>query len=409
MLTAIEKGTSLPAPSELDILFLYRTNKKKRYFSHLKDYLATTLNCEVQSYHELPGVRTKALETRQLNEIVFKAEQELYNAKSDAWQTLKVWMRPFLIDQIKKLYSRLFCFLSEKRPKVLAIWNGHKWQDNVLHAVNAHFRIPVAYFENGVLPDSTTMDFCGINALNSVPREVAFYQQLPQAPSDLSSKVVGRKYKNKTAKQSGFSLPDRYLLVPFQKDRDSQLLDNSSWIKSMTQLFGVLISALESSDRHDLHLVFREHPSAKKRHAALHKLAAMHPRVCFDQQSDLSDIITRAEAVVTVNSTVGLEALLLKTKVITLGDAFYDLPSLVLRAASTPELATHINALGRFTPDRDVLQKFIGYLKQDYVIPGDWKTPSTLHLQRVEQRFLRHLPGMAPSTGDDACLLARHA
>lgn len=397
LMSTQQKASVVKQWSELDVLFLYRTAKKKRYFTALSEYALTTLHCEVQSYHALPSVRPVVLNMQQLNEIVFKAEQELYHAKDEAWQTVKVFLRPILVAQIKKMYSRLFYFLSEKQPKLLAIWNGHKWQDNVLHAVNKHFKIPIAYFENGVLPNSTTMDFRGINALNSVPREVSFYEQLAQTDLAYSCQIVGRTYKKKKpkeSKKSKFSLPDNYLLVPFQKDRDSQILDNSTWIKSMSQMFAVLVKALELSDRDDLHIVFREHPSAKTKYSALHQLAAKHPRICFDQQSDLSDIITQAEAVVTVNSSVGLESLLLNTKVITLGDAFYNITPLVLSAASTSELATQINRLCRFTIDQLLLQKFVAYLAHEYVISEDWKKPGTQHFQDIEQRFLKYLAHM---------------
>ncbi|MFT4732051.1 MAG: capsular polysaccharide export protein, partial [Gammaproteobacteria bacterium] len=189
----------------------------------------------------------------------------------------------------------------------------------------------------------------------------------------------------------------KYLLVPFQKDRDSQILDNSKWIKSMRQMFAVLLEALEASGRDDLHIVFREHPSAKTKYSDLYKQAAKHPRLCFDQQSDLTEIITNAEAVVTINSTVGLESLLLDTKVITLGEAFYNVSSLVLSASSPSDLATQINALSGFSLDRKLLQQFVGYLESDYVIAGDWKKPDEQHFDSIRQRFFDYLTPLPSS------------
>mgnify|MGYP003650382884 CR=1 FL=1 len=383
--------------TELDILFLYRTGKKKRYFTALSEQALSTLRCKVQSYHGLPKVNSVKLSKQELDDIVFKAEQELYNAKDETWQTVKLLSRGLLEAQINKLYARLFHFLSEKQPKLLAIWNGHKWQDNVLHAVNKHFNIPIAYFENGVLPNTTTMDFSGINALNSVPRDIAFYQKLPQSAGKPAHKIVARKYKNKKPTKTKFKLPKKYLLVPFQKDRDSQILDNSPWIKSMRQLFALLLDALEASGRDDLHIVFREHPSAKTKYSDLYKKAAKHPRLCFDQQSDLTEIITNAEAVITINSTVGLESLLLGTKVITLGEAFYNVSPLVLSASSAPDLATQINALSRFSLDQKLLQQFVGYLEDEYVISGDWKKPDEQHFDSIRQRFFNYLTQLQSS------------
>jgi capsular polysaccharide export protein len=398
MLTVTEKNPLVPKQrAELDVLFLYRTGKKRRYFTALSEQALSTLRCTVQSYHSLPKVSSVKLTKQELDDIVFKAEQELYNAKDETWQKVKQLSRGLLVAQINKLYSRLFHFLNEKQPKLLAIWNGHKWQDNVLHAVNKHFNIPITYFENGVLPKTTTMDFSGINALNSVPRDIAFYQNLPQSDAKLTHKIVGRKYKNKKQIKTKFKLPKKYLLVPFQKDRDSQILDNSKWIKSMRQMFAVLLEALEASGRDDLHIVFREHPSAKTKYSDLYKQAAKHPRLCFDQQSDLTEIITNAKAVVTINSTVGLESLLLDTKVITLGEAFYNVSSLVLSASSPSDLVTQINALSRFSLDRKLLQQFVGYLESDYVIAGDWKKPDKQHFDSIRQRFFNYLTALPNS------------
>lgn len=394
------KTTTQPTAKQVthsDVLFLYRTKKKKRYFNLLKEQSLSTLKCNVQSYHGLPSAPAIEMPEDVLQGIVRKAELELYNAKADFWQRVKALSRPILVAQIKHMYSRLFHYLTENKPKLVAIWNGHKWQDNVLHAVNQHFAIPVSYFENGVLPKSTTMDFSGINALNSVPREARFYYTQTSMDPESKIKIKGRKYKQSKNTKISFKRPKKYLLVPFQKDRDSQILDNSAWIKSMGQLFSILLEAIELSDRDDLHIVFREHPSAKTRYSSLYKLAAKHPRLCFDQQSELSEVITHAEAVITINSTVGLESLLLGTKVITLGDAFYNIESMVLRASSTLELTQKINALKHFSPDQHLLKSFINFLQNDYVIPGDWKKPKALHYQTIQQRMLNYLASLPKS------------
>ncbi|MEP1444523.1 MAG: hypothetical protein ABJK37_00230 [Paraglaciecola sp.] len=399
------KPVNLPVQNQAprtDVLFLYRTKKKKRYFNLLKDQSLNTLNCQVQSYHGLPIAPSVSLSEQVLQQIVHKAELELYNAKSESWQRVKLLARPILIGQIKLLYSRLFHYLINSAPKLVVIWNGHKWQDNVFHAVNYHFGIAVSYFENGVLPQSTTMDFNGINALNSVPREAHFYDSLVSKNVASNFTIKGRKYKQHKNTQISFKRPKKYLLVPFQKDRDSQILDNSSWIKSMSQLFQVLTEALEMSHREDLHIVFREHPSAKTRYTTLYKLAAKHPRLCFDQQSELSEIITHAEAVITINSTVGLESLLLGTKVITLGEAFYNIASMVLEARSVPALSQHINTLENFSVNPHRLKRFIEYLQNEYVIPGDWKKPGELHYETIQTRILNHLDHL--KTADNQCV-----
>jgi capsular polysaccharide export protein len=101
--------------------------------------------------------------------------------------------------------------------------------------------------------------------------------------------------------------------------------------------------------------------------------------------------------VVTINSTVGLESLLLDTKVITLGEAFYNVSSLVLSASSPSDLTTQINGLSRFSLDRKLLQQFVGYLESDYVIAGDWKKPDKQHFDSIRLRFINYLTQLPSS------------
>ncbi len=368
------------------ILFLSRTKKKKAYFELLQRRAFSSFDCKVQPYFELPKSVSHKISKNDLGEILGRMDAEVFNARSRAWCLVKPLIRIILSMVVRRMYSRLFTFVSSQNPELVCLWNGQKWQDNIFHAVNKHFNIDVAYFENGVLPNSTTLDFNGINANNSVPRAPLFYEGYSDELGDLASSIQGRKYATVCAPEHSFKRPKRYILVPFQKDRDSQILENSKWIKSMSQLYETLAKALELCDSPDLHIVFRRHPSEKNQYKPLQKLASKHARICFDQQSDLKDIIKYAECVVTVNSTVGLESLMLGAKVITLGGAFYAMDSLVQTAESMNELVSSINGVSRFKPNLILLNQLLNYLEQDYVIPGDWTKPDDRHFEGIHRK-----------------------
>jgi len=278
--------------------------------------------------------------------------------------------------------------MSSEKPDVVGLWNGNKIQDLVFHEVNRHFNAQVLYFENGVLPGTTTIDGAGINAANSVPRDAAAFSGHPDSPPDIAQ-LTGRAY-NKTRKQNS-AMPDKYILVPFQLDRDSQILFNSQWIKSMRELVDVCCDALQQSSRDDLHLVFREHPSCRTRYDDLYKKVGELPRVIFNCDEPLAQALGRAQAVITINSTVGVEALALHKPVVLLGDAFYGIDGITRSVTNSQQLAGAIAALGSYSVDIKQLNRFFNYLTCDYVVPGDWKAPDARHYESVRRRVSRIL------------------
>ena len=376
------------APSHLDILFLTRTPRKQRYFTAVARTALKHLRCRVVSYHDLPESCSVKIPEADLHSILGDALDELFNARRDrVSRCLIPIVQHIRIIQIQKIYRRLYLLLHSTEPRLIAVWNGEKFQDRVLHCVNKTFKCPVAYFENGVLPHSTTLDFNGVNAKNSVPRTPEFYLQQPLARS-YNKKIVPRKFKNQSReKAKSMALPSHYILVPFQKDRDSQILHNSCWIKSMQQLFNIMLQALELQNDNALQIVFREHPDASTQYPELHQLAAQQPRIQFNNQSDLQEAIQGAVAVVTINSSVGMDSLLLNQKVIVLGRAFYSLPGLVKRASNLNELILALNTITQFQLDQKLKDQFVDYLEKNYVIKGDWRFADAQHFQSLKQKF----------------------
>jgi len=374
----------------LDVLFLSRTAKKHRYFNLLVENALVDFNCKVISYHFLPKASSAsvvAISAADLDEIVDKFLEELFNARSGFWveQLLKPLLSYLSRRQVPRIYNRLFSLLEQQQPACISIWNGHKYRDNILKAVNKHFSIPVLYLENGLLPSSTTYDERGINALNSIPRDPSFFKA-GEFGEYKSRTIVGRKYARKVSVPQN-ALPEKYLLVPFQKERDSQILENSPHIKSMAQLFNMVKDAADACDLDDVHVIFREHPSSKTAYKGLRDIASKHPSLHFDESTPLNDAIANATAVITVNSSVGLEALLLNKKVIVLGDAYYSLKGLVLTAQDLSSLTSAIKALHNFCIDEVLRSKFLAYLANDYIVEGSWGQANETHFKAVTLRY----------------------
>lgn len=371
---------------DIDILFLYRTRKKKHYFNFLMGSSFADLKCRNFGYHSLPGKSLPApkLEKEDIQRYIQVAEQELFNGRPEnkfkLLKKLLLWVRK---RQLLAIYPRLYSLIKHVNPKLILIWNGHKYQDIILEIANRNLSIPVAYFENGLLPNSTTLDFKGINALNSVPREASFYLSRPSA-NEQKWQITGRKYLRDINEHQ--PLPQRYLLVPLQKDRDSQVIVNSTWVKSMVELFSVVTQALKRSGIENLHVVFRPHPSAKTEYPEILATIENTSNLHWNFSAPLAESIEQAVATITINSSVGMESILMGKKVILLGDAYYDIEGLRLKANNIDELIQHLQSLPTFEPNIELRNKFIDYLQSDYVVTGDWQKANSEHAASVREK-----------------------
>ena len=79
----------------------------------------------------------------------------------------------------------------------------------------------------------------------------------------------------------------------------------------------------------DINFVIKEHPSYRR--SVIGKVTP-HANIHFANGHPTPELIANADAVVTLNSTVGIEALVLEKKVITLGLAAYNIEGLVLHS-----------------------------------------------------------------------------
>jgi capsular polysaccharide export protein len=373
----------------LNVLFFYRTKRKQRYFSRVMNVAPQGVSARaVSSFFPKSRARTNAtLSRREADKFVDQLFLETFNGKQTSRRNPLVRLY-LLIGRLlsKRLYRKYHALLSRQRPDLLCVWNGHKFPEPMLCAMAARLDIPVAYFENGLLPQTTTLDNQGVNAACSLPGEAGFYKAY-DGECDQHIAIIPRKPDNKKLSNTQDDLPGRFLLAPFQVDGDSQLIFNSPWIRSMRHLYRVL-DRLSARLPDDLHIVVREHPTTSATYEDLHELARDNPRLHFISDTPLVDTLSRAEAVLTINSTVGMEAILLGRKLVTLGDAIYNLPGLVLHAVDEASLDDCIDKLDGFAPDADLRHRFICYLKNEFLVPGDWKQPDDPHLQAVWRKLL---------------------
>lgn len=278
-------------------------------------------------------------------------------------------------------YDRL---LERERPDVVVLWNNRKSRQMLMAALAVKRGIRPVYFENGLLPGTTTVDWKGVNYDNSLPRDGKFYLQYRSDDLQLPSHLVSREAEmGKTAPGGGCDLPDTFLFVPFQVDYDSQIIIHSPWIKNMEAFAETVIEAAEGSG---YTVVFKEHPSSEVTYPFLKQKVA-GKKVLFANDCPTQELIERSSGIITVNSTVGLEGVLLGKKVVVLGNAFYRIEGLVKSASSVQELSEIVTGLEQWNPDDTLRKSFLNYLWGEYLIHPSWRTPTREHFTALNRRI----------------------
>ncbi len=108
-------------------------------------------------------------------------------------------------------------------------------------------------------------------------------------------------------------------------------------------------------------LVLKEHPMSRGRNpVGMLRRLARRPNVrLVDPYTSSHELIRRAEAVVVISSTVGLEALLYGRPVLTLGQPFYAGAGVTLDVDSFRELGAGVAEVLAFRPDRERILRFL--------------------------------------------------
>lgn len=286
-----------------------------------------------------------------------------------------------LVSMAARSHLRHFRRLAASRDTdAIAVWNGFGWVARCAVIAARASDKPVIHFENGLLPGTTTIDAAGVNALNSIPRNPETFRALwpgDDIPLALPPSAPGTTEHN-------VPLPPRYIWVPFQIDSDSQIIRHSPWIANMRALFAVLETLSPLAAALGLVFVCKEHPSSTIKYPDLHQRQSANLRIVNSVRTDA--LIHHAAGVITINSTAGLEALLMYKPVIALGEAFYAMPGLADRGRSVAEVAHWLVGLPGREVDRKLVNAFHHYLRSHYCVAGSWKSPDRTHLLAAAQR-----------------------
>lgn len=361
-------------------MFISFAKHQGLYFSRL--LAETDLQGKVVTPRDMPWPRLS-----QISSVLSRIDwQRLIDEKCEERQVKKksngCVYRQLLRLELLWTALRAQALLDRERPDVLAFWNGAHRYSRLLAAL-APPGCKTFFFENGLLPDTTTVDPRGVNYLNSVPRDPGFYRDFPPPACDVKTRAVLVPRQPRSAGPAPIDLPAQYVFVPFQDDRDTQVRLFSPWVRNMRELFGL---GERLAAETGLTVVFKEHPSSRESYPDLH--ARTHERLLFANGNATQQLIESSQFVITLNSTVGLESLLLGKPVMTLGQAFYNIEGLVVHADTADQVITLARDAADWPLDAQLRLNFVHYLAEHYCIKGAWKNADKAQLERVANRLL---------------------
>ena len=388
----------------MDILFASSKGSQYRYFKALVAKLP--YRCSVTTlYPCLPSFK----DFEQLTFALLKKGVAFHVARKKAKVGLKwlpdwVWWLYTVKAYVRfaLIYVSFHAYFRKNSVGYVGVWNGHRLPEMAIKLAARKLGVKTIYFENGLLPNTTVMDFTGVNDKGSLVRNPEFYRSYARKHDHDSlnmHQIIPRiPHKNKM-NQKLIERPKgvKYLFVPFQVGFDSQILINSNWINSMQQFYEVLEQVVNRIKDKDLVLVVKEHPSDPRGFKELH---GRHPRIYFSNEST-EELIVDSEAVITINSSVGLESLMLNKKVIVLGEACYKVPLMTQSASSAQELEAIINGINDWQCDSLALKGYLSYLSGEYLLKGAWQNqindPSQEHIISFIKKMRANLEN-APQT-----------
>ncbi|MBU92320.1 MAG: nitrogen fixation protein FixF [Rhodobiaceae bacterium] len=283
------------------------------------------------------------------------------------------------------LYKTLQASLLRRLLKILAdsynedeltflIFNGSISPDNIFDSIKTNHRR--VYIENGFFPNTLQIDRRGVNAANSLPREAEYYLNLPSyGVQDLPTKVQVRRLK---VSYPTIELPNDYIFLPFQIPSDQQIRVHSRWIRTMDDFMDLII--LFSTKYPDKNFVIKEHPSFRQ---SIIGKKPLRENIFFANGNSTEELIKNSRLVITLNSTVGIEALLFSKPVITLADACYNIDGLTRHASSIDKLNEFILDEG-WLPDERLRTQFLGYIWNEYLFHGYFNNLPSDTLLKIE-------------------------
>lgn len=317
------------------------------------------------------ALRMAPLSWRDWPETAARVAEAMATAKKQPASGFGRWAKALLLRLQYNGARRYF----QRHPGWVAVaWNGMTGTRRAFLAGARDAGAIKLHVELAPLPGRITIDPAGVNFDNSVPRNPRFFQDwLAARPGldrtawrALGAQMTARPSRRGDVGQGAGTVPDTpFLFCPLQVPDDSQVLLYSGWCGGLDGFLAALGQAATAL-REGWHLRLKEHPSAKV--SLKERLAPLLAggRVVLDNDTDSFAQVAASRGVVTLNSSMGLQAFFFDKPVVTLGQAFFSIPGLVNHAPDQAGLDALMARPGDLGFDAGLRDAFMTWLVAEY-------------------------------------------
>lgn len=308
------------------------------------------------------------------NKVFFIKESKIISFPADFSIDIERRLKTFSDAQIQEIYDATLSFLdmfNDKPISCIFMWNGYRVIDHALQVYAYEKNIKTLYFEIANIPGKIFVDPQGTNARSLLQKKPEVLQdflinfddylnwkreyimekmvqrtvkQAKHTPLGIAAKdylwdIWGRLFKNGgCAIEYPFrrlyrrffkshinmcnsnSIHGAYILFPLQVSNDTQVVLNAN-----CSLLEAVRRSVKLARNQNVYLVIKPHPAEKNPTYVkqLLEVTSTYDKVIFSNENTFK-LMKNALEVVTINSTVGLEALILGCNVHIIGKAFYE-------------------------------------------------------------------------------------
>ncbi len=338
----------------------------------------------------------------------------------------------------RSYYNGLRHYIREHGIDMIVMHNDTRWQHSYgIEAARAE-GVPYYVFELGLFrPNTITMDSRGVNFTNSVPRDRAFFEnpeirsvvysgEVESDISELKRNLLvgcyllghfwGRLFKlnapdNKVLrlrdymgrfrktymgrkKSSELNIPGEYIFVPFQVINDSQSLLYSPY-EDMYEFAEDMIQGVKrynAGHGAEMKVVFKEHPMDRGAvdYGALREKYKNNSGVIILEDGNIHELIKNSAAVVTVNSTAGLDGLRNGKRVACMGQAFYAVEGIAVQGEKGSVDAA-LDTLFAEPFNGTLVENFLSWLKNVYQVEGNEYYYNEKQLMSIGAKMVKRL------------------
>jgi capsular polysaccharide export protein len=286
------------------------------------------------------------------------------------------WLKRLLI---RLQYNGARRYFAAHPDHVAVAWNGLAGSRMAFLAAARDAGARTLHAELAPFPGRITLDAVGVNAEGSVPQDPGFYRDWATDDSRrgdawraMGQNLQARLSRRHDVEQGGDHLPDTpFLFCPLQVPNDTQVTLFAGWCGGMAGFLAALHAAAAHLPE-GWHLRLKEHPSARQSLRPVLEPLLQSGRIILDNASDSFAQLAASRGVVTLNSSMGLQAFFHDKPVVTLGRAFWAMRGLVTPVSDQASLNTAFASVETLTYDLALRAMVMNWLDQVYYPRFTW-------------------------------------